>query len=351
MSGQESGFNAAVLRAALAAAEVPYSALMRLRNRLYDRGALAATRLARPVVSVGNITTGGTGKTPVVRWLAESLAARGLRPAILMRGYTRGTTTTSDEQSMLREQLPPEIPVAADPDRIRAAAKALVEQPKLDVYLLDDGMQHRRLARDFELTLVNAADPFGYAHVLPRGLLREPLPGLARAHAFLLTRATQADPASLRQIESTLAAHNPSAPVYRCDHVHTGLRTPREHLPTDSLRDRRIFTFCGIGSPESFDRQVRTLGATVVGTHPFPDHHDYSERDLAHLQTQARSAGAELLLTTEKDWAKLKSIPPTPNALETWRIELGVQFSADDADRLLTQIINKIHPSLPRRSS
>ena len=183
----------------------------------------APHRLPHPTISVGNITTGGTGKTPVVRWLAERLQEQGRRPAVLMRGY-RSEGGISDEQSLLQQQLP-EIPVIANPDRVRGAADATQKQNDIDTFILDDGFQHRRVHRDFDLVLIDATAPFGFGHILPRGSLREPLSGLRRANALLITRSSQVDVNRLKEIEVELARHSSCADLSRRS------RTNRNHYP------------------------------------------------------------------------------------------------------------------------
>src|SRR4051794_35567561 len=202
ISGQQTGVGAALLRGVTRVLEPIYAAVVASRNRGYSAGIIASNRARRPVVSVGNITTGGTGKTPVVRWLADRLRERGMRPAVLLRGYKARPGERGDEQRLLDELLNPPgtaspVIVHANPDRLQGAKAVLRDHPDVDVFILDDGFQHRRLQRDFDLVLIDATTPFGYEHVLPRGLLREPLSGLSRASAFLLTRVDQALPGAV----------------------------------------------------------------------------------------------------------------------------------------------------------
>src|SRR4051812_28640544 len=197
ISGAQRGIVQALLRAALLAVEPFYSAVTIARNQLYDLNILQSHRAQRPVVSVGNIATGGTGKTPVVQWLANRLRDSGKHPAILLRGYRSTPELGSDEQLMLARALneghPSPVMVAANPSRIEAARVMVQQRPRVDVFVLDDGFQHRKLARDFDVVLIDASNPFGFDHVLPRGLRREPLRGLARANAFLITHAESGD--------------------------------------------------------------------------------------------------------------------------------------------------------------
>ena len=188
MSGERRGVRASVLRGTLGAAEPLYAAAVRGRNWLFDRG-VGVRRLPRPVVSVGNITAGGTGKTPVVLWLADRLRRKGRRPAVLLRGYEaegrpqRRADAARGAARTRRARCRPRIAVGVNPNRLAGGDGVLRGRPDVDVFVLDDGFQHRKLARDFDLVLIDAAQPFGYGHVHPRGLLREPLAGLRRADA------------------------------------------------------------------------------------------------------------------------------------------------------------------------
>jgi tetraacyldisaccharide 4'-kinase len=313
---------------------------MLARNVLYDRGVFRSYRLPRPVISVGNLTTGGTGKTPVVRWLAEQLIARGLRPVILMRGYrAEKTGGTSDEQRMLQNYLGPRATVIAHPNRVLAAVAALKRLPQVDVFILDDGFQHRRVRRDFDLLLVNAADPFGFGHVLPRGLLREPRGGMKRADAILVTRD---DPAHPAPIEATV-------PVLRAAHTHAGLRragaatTGTPGLSMDELGKRKFFAFSGIANPQGLRGQLEHCGETFAGFYAFGDHHAYTDADVAALREQAAARGAEVLVTTEKDWVKIASLPSAMIGLPILRLDLAIRFFDGDDARLLELIMERIN--------
>jgi tetraacyldisaccharide 4'-kinase len=314
---------------------------------MYDRRMLAAARLGRPTVSVGNMTTGGTGKTPVVRWLAERLREKGLRPAVLLRGYRVGESVESDEREMLAQALGEGVIVEAGASRRESAGRVLEGHPEVGTFLLDDGFQHRKVARDFDLVLVNAADPFGYGHVLPRGLLREPLTGLKRAHAVVLTRSDRVSAGRLAEIEGEVRRYNAGVPIYRAAHAHVGLRSEEGVQGLEMLDGRPFFAFAGIGNPESFGAQLRRdPPAAFVGHEWFPDHHDYSLRDLAHVGKRAKQTGAAVVVTTEKDWVKVARVAGGQEAvgLPVWRMELEVQFIGDDGERLLGQVLKVIGP-------
>jgi tetraacyldisaccharide 4'-kinase len=357
MSGAERGPRAASLRAVLTVAEPFYATAAVLRNRMYDRRLLKVRTLPRPVVSVGNLTAGGTGKTPVVRWLASKLRDEGRRVAILSRGYRAvgGAGAPGDEQLMLDRLLnapgvapgAPRVAIRAHPDRSKAADLALHDCPDTDVVLLDDGFQHRRVARDLDIVLINANEPFGHGHVLPRGLLREPLSGLRRAGAVVLTHANRLDEAGRARVESEILRRRPGVPIFQAVHAPVALRTgDSDDLPLDALRARRVFAFCGLASPDAFERDVRGLCGWYAGHRWFADHHGYTPDDLARVRAAARAAGADVVVTTEKDWVKLAALaPPGGEDLPVWRLDVAIRFSADDEQRLLARVREAINRS------
>jgi len=195
--------------------------------------------------------------------------------------------------------------------------------------------------------LVSATNPFGYGRVLPRGMLREPLRGLARAEAFVITHADQASDGALASVEKTIRSYNAAAPIYRAVHAHVALRTagatasaPADRSVND-LRGRSWFAFCGIGDPQSFLRQLESAGGRCAGHRWFGDHHHYTESDLAALRRDAAGAGADVLITTEKDWVKLSTLPGAAEqagTLPVWRVDLEIRFLGDDERRLLDQV-------------
>ena len=379
MSGAERGPAASALRAGLAVVEPFYAAAAAARNRSYDRRPDRARRLPRPVISVGNITAGGTGKTPVVRWLAERLRERGRHVAILSRGYKAAPGTFGDEQRMLDAMLNggagraapgvrpgPRCACSPTPTATPPARRPLRQHPETDVILLDDGFQHRRLARDLDLVLIRATEPFGFGHVLPRGLLREPLAGLRRAGAFVLTHADAVTAGEREWIEGELRRRHPGAPIYAAVHAPVALRAAPvgsagndparagggnvgTEVPLDRLAPARVFAFCGIGNPGGFERELRGLCRQYAGHRWFPDHHAYSAADLREVRSAAARAGADVLVTTEKDWVKLAPLADPAlqgvgngraagSQLPLWRLDVAAQFLGDDGPRLLDQI-------------
>jgi tetraacyldisaccharide 4'-kinase len=261
-------------------------------------------RLPAPVISVGNITCGGTGKTPVAEMLARDLLARGRRPAILSRGYRSGPDRPGDETLLLARNLP-SVAHYPDPDRLRSGRAAVAAGA--DVLILDDGFQHARVARDLDLVLIDALDPFGGHRVLPAGLLREPLSALAGAGILAITRAGLVPPVALGILRGILRDRFPRIPRMEIEIEPLGFEPlgGGELLEPRGLAGKRAAGFAGVGNPESFRRQLLEAGLEVVSFLSFPDHHPYRPRDLAEIRRRAAESGAEVVVTTQKDAVKL----------------------------------------------
>jgi tetraacyldisaccharide 4'-kinase len=346
MSGEARGVGPALSRALLSIAEPIYRIAMNSRNRRFDRDPSRIRRLPKPVVSIGNLTTGGTGKTPIIRWLAGALRDQGLRVGILSRGYKAAPGSLGDEQRMLQAMLGDGVAIECDPDRFAAGGRLLERSPDIDLCLLDDGFQHRRLHRDLDIVLLHAGEPFGYGHVLPRGMLREPVASLKRADAIIVTNVSREGQAASSSTLITEVKHwNPASPIFFERHEPVGLRSasvlsssPPDHALSD-LTNRKVFVFSGLGSPVGFERQIESLSAAVVGRRRFADHHDYTPADLAALQHEASAAGADLLVTTEKDWVKLAAIEAAKTAvLPIWRLDIAAQFLDNGGEELLGMV-------------
>jgi tetraacyldisaccharide 4'-kinase len=322
-----------------------YSGITRCRNAIYDGGFLKNYSLGKPTISVGNITSGGTGKTPVVRWLAERLLIDGRRPAILMRGYRSDATGFSDERELLAGYLQ-DVPVIANPDRILGASEAIRQNPKIDTFILDDAMQHRRARRDVNLVLIHAADPFSNGWVLPHGLLREPLSGLTRADAFLLTHADEVDSSAIERIRATISRFNPDALIFLTNHAMETVRSVDGTTnPIESLRARRVLVFSGIGSPESFSKSIKSVGVELCDAIAFGDHHIYTPAGWQNIQTKAQQAKADAIVTTQKDWVKLvRIIGNQKSDIPVFIAELSLRFHNDHAEQLMNFIHGKITP-------
>ncbi|RPI60870.1 MAG: tetraacyldisaccharide 4'-kinase, partial [Planctomycetaceae bacterium] len=277
LSGRRRGAAATLLRTALLAAAGPYSAAMRLRRRAYGCGLLPRHSAGVPVICVGNITTGGTGKTPMVAWVAGRLVATGARPAVLTRGY-KSVNGKSDEAELLSQLLGPDVPVIVNPDRVAGAAAAVARGAT--VLVMDDGFQHCRLRRDLDIVLIDATNPFGFGHCLPRGLLREPTSALADADAIVITRSDQAAPQALEALRADLSKLAPQAYLYHATHKPSAvLDECARPLPLEVLAApaRRVFAFCGLANPDGFFDTVKSLGANLAGQAALEDHADYTQ--------------------------------------------------------------------------
>ncbi len=346
ISGQ-AGQWALPLRALLRLVSIPYGWIIALRNRRFDHRA-ACKRVTVPVISVGNLTVGGTGKTPLVIELVQRLIRRGRRPAIVARGYKSSPGQPNDEERLIRTHCPQAVYVA-DPDRVRGARRAIA-QHGADVIVLDDGFQHRRLARDLDIVVIDATCPFGFDALLPRGLLREPPSALRRAGLIVVSRCELADADSLAQLDQRLAAAAPGVPRVRCQHRVTGVvrpdGSPLDRAPTGA----RVVLFAAIGNPAAFRATVQSLGAVVVAERWWPDHHHYNERDAALLATAGRFPPHDLLLTTEKDAVKLNHLPREA-AARIGVVRISIDFAADGGtiiDRRLEECLR--HASVTERT-
>lgn len=336
--GQSRGFAAMLGRGGLRLASLVYGAGVAARNTAFDRGWKKIHRAAVPVVSVGNLTLGGTGKTPMVEWLARWYRRRGLRVAIVSRGYGQ-TGGLNDEGLVLEENLP-DVPHLQDPDRVALAGIATHELES-ELIVLDDGFQHRRLARDLDLVLLDALEPFGLGYLFPRGLLREPIGSLRRADVVVLSRAdlvTAADRAAIRE-----EAERRAGPLRWVEARHAPLDLidgDGRSFPLDQLEGRAVAAFCGIGNPEGFRRTVLPLCGELLDLRVFPDHHTYLAQDVGSLQQWAGDVGANLVLTTQKDLVKLRAGLLGPVPLRALRIGLEVTAGGDVMDDVLGHLLH-----------
>ncbi|MEX2114767.1 MAG: tetraacyldisaccharide 4'-kinase [Pirellulales bacterium] len=304
VSGQRRGAFAALARAALRTLEIPYSTAVRWRNRRYDSGRARITRVGVPVVSVGNLTLGGTGKTPTVEWLARWFTERGVRVALVSRGYGSQAGRVNDEALELAKLLP-NVPHVQDANRVRGAQRAIAEH-RCQLIILDDGFQHRRIARDFDLVLVDALEPFGFGHVFPRGTLREPLACWSRAHAILLTRAELLNADQRGKIRDEVLRYAPHAVWAEATHAPEALESSQGvRQPLQSLAGQSIAAFCGLGNPAGFRHALAGCGYRVVAMREFADHHPYTEADIETLAAWVDALDVAAVVCTGKDLVKI----------------------------------------------
>ena len=286
------------------------------KNVAYRIGLRRARQVDRPVVSVGNLVAGGTGKTPFVIALAQALRDLGSAPGILARGYRREPgEALNDEGREILEALGDGVPQVQDPDRVRGGRRLIAAHPGVDVVLLDDGFQHRRLHRDVDIVLLDATQPFGHGYLLPRGLLRESPRALSRAHLVVLTRCEQVEASALDALTARVQALNAQAPVFR---VHTQPTTVRFADRTErpaALAGRRVHAAAGLGNPTALHRSLEGLGADVVAFTPLRDHETPTADRWRALARAARDDGAVLVIT-RKDAVKLDALLPGMAVLE-----------------------------------
>lgn len=325
VSGAARDWWAGPARAGLSVLSAPYAAGISAYRSLFDFGLIRPAEMPCAVVSVGNITLGGTGKTTTVRWLIRRLREWGLQPAILSRGYRAGGTSDpervtivagpegvresaadgGDEPVLLARSLPG-VPVLIGKRRIRSGLTAW-EQFRPDVLVMDDAFQYWRLRKDVEILLLDATNPFGGGRVFPRGLLREPLRGLRRAHCVLLTHSAWADNAERDRVLAEVRWRVPGVPVAEASHKPVGLRNlaDGEARSVTELGAGRWLAVSGLGRPGAFERTLAELGVSDVVSEAFPDHHAYTQAEIAAAAERVRREGLAGIVTTEKDAVKI----------------------------------------------
>ena len=316
-----------------------YGLAVRIRNLAYTAGLLRPQAAGIPVVSLGNLTAGGTGKTPFAAYLARWFRDRGVRVVFLSRGYGAAPDEVNDEALVL-DQLCPDVPHLQNPDRI-ASARIAREELESQLAILDDGFQHRRLARDLDIVLVDALNPWGFGHLLPRGLLREPVSALRRADLVVLTRADQCSVEERDGILRRIARLRGNDQCVQAGFPPRQFRSAAGRSASlESLHGIPLAVFCGIGNPEAFQRTMSAAGLDAAPSRSriFPDHHLYSRDDVADLERWAQSEGTAAIVTTHKDLVKigLESLGGRP----LWALEIGVKIL--NGEELLAEQLNRV---------
>ena len=335
---------------------LPFSGVFRLgvglRRAAYRHGWFKTRRLSRPVVSVGNLSVGGTGKTPLVAGVARILLRHGWKPSILARGYGRSSKAdmivlapgadrcaapqdVGDEPALLARMLP-EVPLVLCADRFRGGQEA-EDRFHVNAHILDDGFQHLALTRDVNIVALDATQPVSGRQLLPAGRLREPPAALRRANIVVVTRTEAADAKALEQL---VAKIHPAARVFHSrtelafwQNALTGAVIPREKVPTG-----HVAAFCGIGNPQAFFRDLRLWGFSLAATDAFPDHHVYTGREISRLVAKARAQGAEVLLTTQKDAVKFSAGWSSELPILACEIELRILEAEEFEATLLSHL-------------
>jgi tetraacyldisaccharide 4'-kinase len=298
----------------------------------------AQKRLEARVVSIGNLTVGGTGKTPAAIAIAGEAINRNLRPCILTRGYKgngRGAVIVSkgdrlltswseagDEAILMAERLKGAW-VIKDSNRYRAGLIA----NNRDIFILDDGFQHWRLYRDIDILIVDATNPFGNGRMIPIGRLREPIAEMKRADIIIINKTRKKE----YELEKTIRRYNEDAPVFYADYRFEGLLSVNgEPISTDILKEKRVFAFSGIGNPGQFLNLLSELGVSVAGQKAFRDHHHYRVRDIKRIIKKAREVRAEIIVTTEKDMVKLRGLLSDTESMDFFAVRISLEVNSSE---------------------
>lgn len=316
------------MRAGLWAAQWPYRLGVALRNSMFDNGLQKPHKASVPVVSIGNITTGGTGKTPFAAFVSRWFLERGVRVTFVSRGY-RAIDGSPNDEALVLGQLCPGVPHLQQPDRVAGARRA-VDEHHAQLVVLDDGFQHRRLHRDLDIVLIDALNPWGYGHLLPRGLLREPISSLRRAHIVAITRVDQASPEQLDAIRQRVAAVRSDLPVIEVAFPPLRLiNASGQTTDLASLRSQSVVAFCGIGHPQAFFSMLEREQIIVCETRVFADHHAYSLTDVDELCRwcggQSVNGTSVAVITTQKDLVKFHR--DELGGCPLWAVEIGAKIT------------------------
>lgn len=333
ISGEDQRLSATIVRWGLSCLTPFYRVAIGWRNRQYDlaienQDQHRIQRADVPVISVGNLTTGGTGKTPHVVAFAKELRRAELRVALVSRGYGSDATKGSrNDEAMELEIRLPDVPHLQDPDR-HAMACIAVDELESQVILMDDGFQHRKLHRDLDIVIVDATLPFGFGRLLPRGLLREPVASLRRADWVILSRVDQVSEAETQAIYHRLEKHVARDRIVETRmHACQAITASGKNITTETLKQKKVLAFCGIGNPENFLNTLRKLEVAPKDAMFFPDHHGYQRSDIASIGQRAAENDIQQIVCTQKDLVKLGV--DQINGIPLAAISIEVRFVSD----------------------
>jgi tetraacyldisaccharide 4'-kinase len=345
LSGQQRGFISAIIKSTLSIFTYPYLAVLNTRNILYKNGIIRSIRLPVKIISIGNITTGGTGKTPLVEFTAKYLNEMGKKVAILSRGYggknssQENNDNVNDECLTLRENLQ-DVPVLAGKDRVKNGERAIRDYAA-DCLILDDGFQHLKLKRDLDIVVIDSLNPFGGENLIPRGSLREPLKNLGRADLFIISHCNQSNERTIKSIYTKLEHIKTDAHVCESIHkpVHIENITDGSILEPEWLKGKRIYGLSAIGSPESFAFTLEELEADLIKHRVFRDHHVYTKEEIGDVISEAKSLGSDAIVVTQKDIVKIRKMNIKDANILSLKIEIqitkGIEFYEEAVDRVL----------------
>lgn len=321
---------------------IPYGIAVYCRNQWFDKQSSASTEISIPVISVGNITTGGTGKTPVVMFIAQYLRQQQIRVTLVSRGYGSSDGQPNDEALELERKLP-DVPHVQNPDRIAAARMAIAEF-EAQIILLDDAFQHRRIKRDLDIVLIDATCPFGYGHLLPRGLLREPLRNLKRANLIGITRVDQISAEQYHDLKKHIQRFNAKAEVVSFSHVITGIENNSgTQQGLEHIVGKRIIAFCGIGNSQVFHDMLVQQGLDIVHFESFADHYDYQRTDIQRLVKLAEIHQTTVFVCTHKDLVKIQV--DHLGVAELWALSIAVTPTCGTSE--FTSALDTIITTIP----
>ncbi len=375
LAGKKNGFSAWGFKIFIWGLSLIYLVAIQLRFLLYRLRIFRSRSVTAWVISVGNITLGGTGKTPVVERLAHLLHSRGRKVAIVSRGYRRkrgprwhrlkeklrGAPTTrvvsdgnnillnsrvaGDEPYMLASNLEG-VPVVINRNRLKGALYA-IRRFKADTIILDDGLQHLALKRDLDIVLIDAGRPFGNGHLFPRGILREPRRNLSRADLLLITKAV---PDGQEKLKEELRRYNQRAEILECRHNPIYLYDVRTSLKAslDFIRGMKAATLAGIADPGGFEEMLTGLGVQVIHSRRFADHHIYSQQELIDVLNKATRRGAEILLTTEKDAVRFPRLPRGTIPVFCLRVRIDSVAEGSDFDVDILRFLRERRKEVPK---
>ena len=338
-----------------------YGKIANLRNALYEKGVFSSRSLGVKTISVGNLTVGGTGKTPLVRMIAEILAERGEKVCVLSRGYGRENPKSrvlvsdgekvlaeakyaGDEPFELAQNLPGKAIVIADANRV-AAARWAREKFDVTAFVLDDAFQHQKVKRDLNVVLLDATNPFGDYKMLPFGRLREPLENLRRADVIVITRSNLIDETEIAKLKAEISKYNSQCPILTAHNKVSKLTNLREFQTANEteilipqIKTRKSLVFCALGNPQNFFEQLKREDFNLAAARKFPDHHFYKAADVEKLNAEAEKSGAECFLTTAKDAVKLTG---ADFKISCYVVENDLIFEAQTFVNLVIDLLNK----------
>jgi tetraacyldisaccharide 4'-kinase len=339
VTGKIRGPLAAILRGVLFVFSLLYGLGVIILAGFYK---MRQARINCKVISVGNITLGGTGKTALVEYLVAKISSKGNKVAVLSRGYKRDARLPAaagmgDEPEMLQKKFP-QIPVIVNKDRLKAASRAIKDYA-VDTLILDDGLQQWRIFKDLEIVTIDALNPFGNFRLLPAGFLREPLGALRRADIFVLTQSNPDQDITLLALR--LRQLNPRALIVESRHRPEGfsnLNKPDEALSIDNFKGKSAIVFSGIGNPRAFEDTARSLGINTAEALRFNDHHDYTQADLDGIIKRANEGNTDMIITTEKDAVKIARLKVKQGRIFSLKIKLSITKNEAEFDRRLFKL-------------